>query len=619
MTTENERDTYLSLSDDLTRDYRILRLLGKGGMGDVYLAEQLRVGRRLVALKVLNSSSAARPEMAQRFENEASSGGRINHRNVVTVYESRITDDGQMYVAMEFVEGKSLSEFLKEQGPLRLDQVIEITKQMCAGLAAAHKLGIIHRDIKPDNIMLAQEDGQQIVKVLDFGIARLSETDPSIGKTRAGVIMGTPTYMSPEQAMGKTGDKIDARSDIYSLGIVIHQMLTGHVAFKAPTPLEIMRKHISETPVSLKHWQPDLNIPDAVEQVVLKALQKNRELRQQTITELASELEAAASGISPATSMSQKDLPTVRLTKETPTPATAPLSSEKTSVGKPHTLPQQSRPTASKVRQPLINVQAAEPTPQAVEQPAPPEQLVTVNQSDKRIQSRKSRSYKKELVIASLVLLAIFAALFVVIKMTGKNGSVDVSTLTNRLLEYRIKRENAAGELETLPLDNTIRAGDGFGFEVKLIEPGSVYMFSELTEKNESFWQWLNPPANASAQPPPVDKWFSFPFKWLIADDKTSAKKYWLIFVPKDVNWSPAKTLDPKKLSPKNGIADLPPEIASAIQASLKQDAVALNAVSSQQEKAVSFSLSKNDGSRQTSFYEVEINVAINQLPQKEY
>jgi serine/threonine protein kinase len=609
MTTENEQQTYLSLSDQLTRDYRILRLLGKGGMGDVYLAEQLRVGRRLVALKVLNSSSAARPEMAKRFENEASSGGRINHRNVVTVYESRITDDGQMYVAMEFVEGKSLTEYLKEKGPLPLDQVIEITKQICAGLSAAHKLGIIHRDIKPDNIMLTEADGEPVVKVLDFGIARLSETDPSIGKTRAGVIMGTPTYMSPEQAMGKTGDKIDARSDIYSLGIVIHQMLTGHVAFKAPTPLEIMRMHMSEPPASLKHWRPDLNVPDAVEQVVFKALEKSRELRQQTITELASELEAAASGIHPASSLSQKDMPTVRISKEAPTPATAPLSSEKTSVSKPSTLPQQSRPTASNARPPQSKLPAAQPTAQPAQPIVQPAQPVTVNQGNQSIQSQKSRSYKKELFIASLVLLAIFAALFVVIKMTGKNDGTDVSALGNRLLEYRIKRETATGELETLPLENTIRAGEAFSFEVKLIHPGSLYVFGQQSEKNEGSWQWLNASANASAQTTRVGEWLQSPFGyWLKADATTSLKKYLLVFVPQGLNWSPAQILASQQLSIKNTIAEIPPEIVSAIQASLQQDAVKLNAVSSQQGKVVSFSLSKNEGGKQISFYEVKMN-----------
>src|SRR5262245_47467906 len=174
------------LSEQILRDYRIVSRLGKGGMGEVYLAEQLRGGRRRVALKVLNRACSDNPDLVRRFENEAAAAGRLNNRNVVTIYESRLTDDGQMYVAMEFIEGKSLGQVLKEQVVLPLKQVLEITRRVVAGLAAAHKVGIVHRDIKPDNIMLAEEDGEVVIKVLDFGIARLSETDTQ-GKTRAGL------------------------------------------------------------------------------------------------------------------------------------------------------------------------------------------------------------------------------------------------------------------------------------------------------------------------------------------------------------------------------------------------------------------------------------------------
>ncbi|HWP45430.1 MAG TPA: serine/threonine-protein kinase, partial [Blastocatellia bacterium] len=238
------------LSEQITRDYNIVRLLGKGGMGEVYLAEQVRVGRRQVALKVLNRSCSEDPEIVKRFENEAASAGRIHHRNVVMVFESRSTDDGQLYVAMEYVDGQSLRDHIAERGPLPLEEVVEITGQVSAGLAAAHKLGIVHRDIKPDNIMLARdEDGSLVVKVLDFGIARLSEPGATGTQTRTGMVMGTPFYMSPEQAMGSTGDKIDARSDLYSLGMVVYQMLTGKVAFESDSWMRVMYRHIHEAPL----------------------------------------------------------------------------------------------------------------------------------------------------------------------------------------------------------------------------------------------------------------------------------------------------------------------------------------------------------------------------------
>jgi formylglycine-generating enzyme required for sulfatase activity/serine/threonine protein kinase len=290
----NYRGSGFPLSDQILRDYKIIRLLGKGGMGEVYLAEQLRVGRRLVALKVLSRACSEDPEITKRFENEAASAGRINHRNVVMIYESRVTEDGQIYVVMEYVDGNSLRHEIAERGALPVDEIVEIAKQICAGLTAPHRLAIVHRDIKPDNIMLSRdEEGTLIAKVLDFGIARLLEPGAEGAQTKTGVIMGTPFYMSPEQALGNTGDKIDPRSDIYSLGMVIYQMLTGRVAFESDSWMRVMYKHINERPVPPSQLRPQLSLFKELEQVVLKALEKDRDDRQQSVTELATQLEAA--------------------------------------------------------------------------------------------------------------------------------------------------------------------------------------------------------------------------------------------------------------------------------------------------------------------------------------
>ena len=289
----NKSDNYpgASLSDQITRDYNIIRLLGKGGMGEVYLAEQLRVGRRPVALKVLNRSYSEDAELRRRFENEAASAGRINHRNVVTVHESRVTDEGQLYVAMEYVEGSDLSSVIEERGALPMAEVAEITRQAAAGLGAAHKLGIVHRDVKPANIMLTRDDdGALVVKVLDFGIARLSEPEQTGSQTKTGVVMGTPDYMSPEQTLGQTGDKIDRRSDIYSLAMVVHHMLTGRVAFQADSWIHVMYKHVHEPPVPPSQIRPDLPYLAAVDQVILKGLEKDRDKRQQSAAEFATDL-----------------------------------------------------------------------------------------------------------------------------------------------------------------------------------------------------------------------------------------------------------------------------------------------------------------------------------------
>src|ERR1019366_6286911 len=223
------------LASGLSSRYRILRRLGQGGMGTAFLAEQVGVGNRPVALKVLNRKFLDDPDFLQRFQNEAGSTGRIHHPNVVTIFESAQGDDGTPYIAMEFLEGESLREVLKQRGALPLPEVAEILQQAARGLNAAHRLGIIHRDLKPDNIVLTHGDeGELVVKVVDFGIAKLRE---SATHTMTGTVLGTPAYMSYEQASGMRSDELDARSDIYSLGVVVYEMLTGRTPFHSDTPV----------------------------------------------------------------------------------------------------------------------------------------------------------------------------------------------------------------------------------------------------------------------------------------------------------------------------------------------------------------------------------------------
>ena len=212
-------------------------------MGTVFLAEQIGVGNRPVALKVLNRKLLDDPDFLVRFQNEAGSTGRIHHPNVVSIYESAQSDDGTPYIAMEFLEGESLREAIKQQGALPVTEVAEILQQAARGLNAAHKLGIIHRDIKPDNIFLTQGYDESVapvsppanvqVKIVDFGIAKLRE---SATHTMTGTVLGTPAYMSYEQASGMRSDELDARSDIYSLAVVVYEMLTGRLPFHSDTP-----------------------------------------------------------------------------------------------------------------------------------------------------------------------------------------------------------------------------------------------------------------------------------------------------------------------------------------------------------------------------------------------
>lgn len=273
------------LAAGLSSRFRIIRQLGQGGMGTVFLAEQIGVGNRLVALKVLNRKLLDDPDFLLRFRDEAGSTGRIHHPNVVTIYESAQGDDGTPYISMEFLEGESLREVLKRRGALPLKEVAVILQQTARGLNAAHKLGIIHRDLKPDNVFLTQGDeNETVVKVLDFGIAKLLESSMH---TQTGMVLGTPAYMSYEQASGMRSDELDARSDIYSLGVVVYEMLSGRVPFHSDTPLGYLRKHMLEEPPPLTVVAQDLQVPPQVEAVVLRALKKERRERYQSAIEFA--------------------------------------------------------------------------------------------------------------------------------------------------------------------------------------------------------------------------------------------------------------------------------------------------------------------------------------------
>jgi serine/threonine protein kinase len=278
----------LELNGRRIGQYQTLRELGRGGMGVVYLAVRADGEfHKQVAIKVLRPG--VDPRLVIRFRQERQILADLEHPNIARLIDGG-TVDGMPYVVMEYVEGRSLRAILKERGALPIDYVVEIAKQVCAGLDAAHQQGVIHRDIKPENLIVAERPQGMLVKILDFGIARLSGTGVSADKTQAGMILGTLAYMSPEQAAGATQEQIDARADVYSLGMVIYEMLTGRVAFEGDAILAVLNRHLHEKPKPPGRLR---KIPGAVERVVLKALEKDRERRQQTARQLAEELEAA--------------------------------------------------------------------------------------------------------------------------------------------------------------------------------------------------------------------------------------------------------------------------------------------------------------------------------------
>jgi serine/threonine-protein kinase len=265
--------------------YRVVRKLGEGGMGEVYEAQHVYIERRF-ALKLLRREIMTNQEAVTRFHQEARAASAIGHENIVEIDDFGRLPDGRAYLAMEYLEGVSLSDAAKE--PLGSVRALEIMGQVCVGLAAAHDKGIIHRDMKPENVFLVRRHGREVAKILDFGIAKVSGADsgnPNL--TRTGTIFGTPHYMSPEQALGKSLDK---RTDVYSVGVILYEIFTGGVPFRGDSFMAILTQHVTAQPVPPRLAAPDRAIPAGIEAAILRAMAKEPEARFQTMQELAAEL-----------------------------------------------------------------------------------------------------------------------------------------------------------------------------------------------------------------------------------------------------------------------------------------------------------------------------------------
>ncbi|MCX7807473.1 MAG: protein kinase, partial [Deltaproteobacteria bacterium] len=274
--------------------YRVIRRIGEGGMGIVYEVEHVVIEKRF-ALKVLREDYCGNPEVVERFRREAKSASRIGNEHIVDISDFGELPSGSSYFVMEFLEGEDLANVLARERSLPLLRAADITIQCAKALGAAHAKGIIHRDMKPENIFLIRKDDRpDFVKIVDFGIAMMADIEtpgsPHRKLTKAGMVFGTPEYISPEQAAGKP---IDHRSDIYSLGVILFEMLTGRVPFTADSFVGVLTKHLLEPPPSLKSINPELNVPEAVEGVIEKALAKDPNARFQSCEEMAAALEEA--------------------------------------------------------------------------------------------------------------------------------------------------------------------------------------------------------------------------------------------------------------------------------------------------------------------------------------
>ncbi len=275
----------------LADKYEILSSCGKGGMGLVYKARQQLIDR-IVAIKMLKADLADDKQNVARFQLEAKAASRLQHPNVITVHDFGVVEDtGQPYLVMDFMEGDSLADIIKKEGRINIRRAIPIFLQACSALEHAHRQHVIHRDVKPSNIVLIKsEDKDDFVKVVDFGIAKLQALagQESMHLTKTGEVFGSPIYMSPEQCMGNA---LDARSDIYSLGATIYEALVGFPPLVGKTLVDTMHKHINETPASLRATFPELCVPEAIERVIMKALEKDKELRYESMLEMKEALE----------------------------------------------------------------------------------------------------------------------------------------------------------------------------------------------------------------------------------------------------------------------------------------------------------------------------------------
>ncbi len=272
------KDRYIGRSI-LNGQFKILRKIGTGGMGSVYKASQVEMNR-LVAVKILHAKLKDRKDLVSRFRREARAMSHLEHPNTARVMMYGELDEGELYIVMEYLEGRNLNQIVRREGPMSLERAIPVLVQVCGALEEAHELGIVHRDLKPENIFLTNRAGfTDFAKVLDFGLAKVTERElrpGSIMLTQEGMVFGTPEFMSPEQAQGQV---LDRRSDLYSLAIILYEALTGKLPFDARTSMEYIQLHVTKPPIPLDERVPGKTFPAGLSDVINKALEKDPEDR----------------------------------------------------------------------------------------------------------------------------------------------------------------------------------------------------------------------------------------------------------------------------------------------------------------------------------------------------
>jgi serine/threonine protein kinase len=364
--------------------YEILERIGIGGMGFVYRGRHITFNE-LCAIKIVNDVIANDTNFLQRFQTEAVVTRKLRHPNAVRVDDYDYTEDGRPFIVMELVEGKNVGEILQAEGPFAAPRALRIVTQVARALGVAHKLGIVHRDIKPGNIILTTDEiGQEAAKVLDFGIAKLREAagGAQSGMTMTGMVVGTPIYMSPEQFLGKkSGGEIDGRTDLYSLGIVLYQMVTARLPFEGETLYSLMMQHMEGNVRPPHELAPELHIPESLSRLIIKAISKSREERYQTAEDFVAALEQLSND--PAIQNSVIEAPlkgvsapvTIRAQITPPIPPAPPVprdatSAERLSPAKTGTSSSQLSPTISLA--PTLPLATPPQPPSAVSTPSVP-------------------------------------------------------------------------------------------------------------------------------------------------------------------------------------------------------------------------------------------------------
>jgi serine/threonine protein kinase len=282
--------------DILNGQFQILQKIGSGGMGSVYKAVQPAMNR-MVGVKILHPKLTNRKDLASRFRREARAMSHLTHPNTVKVFLYGELEDGSLYIVMEFLDGKNLNQVVRGEGALPMERALAILIQVCGALDEAHRVGIIHRDLKPENIFLTQQGGMKdFAKVLDFGLAKVTEREMRPGSlilTQEGMVFGTPEFMSPEQAQGKV---LTASSDIYSLAVILYEVLTGKLPFEAKTAMEYIQLHVTAKPIALSERVADKTFPPLLDQIIARALAKNPEERFVTAADFGSAMQAVLAG-----------------------------------------------------------------------------------------------------------------------------------------------------------------------------------------------------------------------------------------------------------------------------------------------------------------------------------